>query len=816
MPDPRTLDDLCVGLVRLRVADGSPSYAEIARRIGRLRVGEEPAKVTVYDCFRPGRRRVDSRLVGDIVRVLGRDEREAERWRDMASALSGERSGVHVEVSLAPRAAAGTEIGREELLASIPSGDVILLTGLPGVGKTTLASALAGRGAVLTVQLRESEADRPTADPIDILRRMLGALGVRSLPYELPRLREQWKISAGGTTVIIEDAVDPRRLAALVVPGVRVIVTSRGDLADFESRVRADRLRVVRVAVPPMDDASARRLLTHLLAPGDGVERFPSRAPAEEALGRIVAVGGGLPLDLAMLAGIVREHAGWSFEDLASRFEQEPRDTRIRPVLEAATRSLSHEDADLLADIALLDRDVEESVIVAAGGSGADAGLARLQARHLLDIHDGRVRMHATVFDFAAERSRSLRPSSARRDFVDRAARAVLQAIAASPDYAAHEVATVLAVAEAAREHGLDEALERLALESHAALSRWSLWSESLRLHDLAARGVGRDLAPEIGLGVAHCAEKLGRLDEALITLHRVRRVAEGAALARTWNQIGNVQRWMSHLEEALESYQRAIAYARTAGDRIVEGRATGNHADTLRILARYPEAEVEYAVALAMAVDQGDDLNVAVVRGNRPLLLLAVGRLAHAETELQTLLDESTVDSLPFVRRTLALVAEARGDDVLARRRCDDALQTLKVAGEFATTADLELLAARIDARAGLFAQARAVADRVLRDAERAGSPLIATEAANSLAEILVAEAAVSTDNSPLLAAAEQQAREARGIAEATGDRAEVARSERILASIRDMYGAREEAAAHRTASIGLYAEIGHRLAGS
>lgn len=813
MPAPRTLDELCLGLGRMRIEAGSPSYAEIARRIGQLRTGAEPAKVTVYDCFRPGRRRVDDALVGDIVRVLGGDPADAALWRDAARMLNGERSGVHIEVSLAPRDAPGAEIGREELLATIPPADVVVLTGLPGAGKTTLATALAGPGTVLTVQLRESDTDRPRPDPIDVLRRMLGTLGVRSLPYELSRLRERLRSAARDTTVILEDAGDARRLAALLVPGVRYIVTARDDLADLGERLRPDGLRLARVVVPPLADGDAERLLAGLLVEErDGGAAGAEVALRADALRRIVAVGGGLPLDLVMLAGIVREHEGWSFQDLASRFEREPRDARIRPVLEAATRSLSAGEADLLADAALLDRDLDQDLLLAASGPSAPADLRRLHARHLVEVRDGRVRMHATVFAFAAERSRSLRPSSARRRFVRRAAEAVRVRIHDDPDYAAREITSVLAVAAAAREHGQDAAVEQLALEAHPALSRWSLWSESLRLHDLAARGEGLELVPEIALGIAHCAEKLGRLDEALITLHRVRRIATGSALARTWNQIGNVQRWMSHLEDALVSYQRAIAQARAAGDLIVEGRATGNHADTLRILARYPEAMEGYTVALSMARAEADELNVAVVRGNRPLLLLAIGRLDEAEGELLALLEESRVDSLPFVRRTLALVAEARGDDARARELCAAARQTLQVAGEYGTSADLDLLDARIAGRAGDFPRAIAAAEGALREAERAGSPLIATEAANSLAEILVLAAAGAGPRGRL-ADAERHAREARSIAEATGDRAEVARSDGILAGIAEAQADTETAAAFARASAEVYAEIGHRL---
>ena len=815
MPAPSTLDELCLGLGRMRADAGSPSYAEIARRIGSLRDGAEPPKVTVYDCFRPGRRRVDDRLVGDIVRVLGGGRTVAARWRETARALNGQRSGVHVEVTLGPRDATGADVGREALLAAVPAADVLILTGLPGAGKTTLASALAGSSPVLTVHLRESEPDRPHADPIDILRRMLGALGVRSLPYELPRLRERLQAAARDISVIIEDAGDAGRLAALLVPGVRFIVTARVDLADLEQRLPSADVHVARVVVPPMSSGEARRLLARLLPVEEGTSAKGAEAALRaDALRRIVAVGGGLPLDLVMLAGIVREHEGWSFQDLASRFEHEPRDARIRPVLEAATRSLSPAEADLLADAALLDRDIEEGVLIAAAGPSAARDLRRLHARHLVELREGHVRMHDTVFAFAAERSRSLRPSSVRRRFVDRSASEVLSRIGEDPDFAAREVSTVLAVATAAREHGLDSAVEQVAIAAHPALSRWSLWSESLQLHDLAARGEGLDLLPDIALGVAHCAEKLGRLDEALITLQRVRRIAAGSALARTWNQIGNVQRWMSHLDEALESYERAVAHARDARDRVVEGRAAGNHADTLRILARYPEALEGYALALSMARAEGDDLNVAVVRGNRPLLLLAIGRLDDAESELHELLDASGGESLPFVRRTLALVAEARGDDRQASDLSAVAMQSLQTAREFATSADLELLDARIAGRAGDVVRARTAAERILREAERAGSPLIATEAANSLAEILVSAATRGAEDADdLLREAERHAQEARSIAEATGDRAEVARSDAILASVARSRGDQSTVLVRAQASAQVYAEIGHRL---
>lgn len=72
-----------------RTDAGSPSYAEIALRIARIReqrggpdATARPARTTVYDAFRTGRRRLDTGLVLDIVRALGADEDEVAGWAE--------------------------------------------------------------------------------------------------------------------------------------------------------------------------------------------------------------------------------------------------------------------------------------------------------------------------------------------------------------------------------------------------------------------------------------------------------------------------------------------------------------------------------------------------------------------------------------------------------------------------------------------------------------------------------------------------------------------------------------------------------------
>ena len=99
-----TIDDFVEQLGRLRVRAGSPSYAEIASRIAHRRQvsgdSVERARVarsTVYDAFRPGRRRLDVRLLTEILAALGLDEASVDLW-----VRAAQRAAAHPRPSPAP------------------------------------------------------------------------------------------------------------------------------------------------------------------------------------------------------------------------------------------------------------------------------------------------------------------------------------------------------------------------------------------------------------------------------------------------------------------------------------------------------------------------------------------------------------------------------------------------------------------------------------------------------------------------------------------------------------------------------------------
>lgn len=90
---PVTMDEFSQELSILRRDAGAPSYAEIAARIARQRrdqgISPERARIarsTVYDVFRPGRKRLDVQLIREILVALGLEVAAVEAWTELARA----------------------------------------------------------------------------------------------------------------------------------------------------------------------------------------------------------------------------------------------------------------------------------------------------------------------------------------------------------------------------------------------------------------------------------------------------------------------------------------------------------------------------------------------------------------------------------------------------------------------------------------------------------------------------------------------------------------------------------------------------------
>lgn len=108
LPDPGrggSLDEIADGLRRLKVWAGDPSYDAIKNRINEAwratgrPAGELARKATVADCFKAGRRRLNTDLVIAVVQALHPDVGYVTQWRQALRVIGGEaRASAQVRV----------------------------------------------------------------------------------------------------------------------------------------------------------------------------------------------------------------------------------------------------------------------------------------------------------------------------------------------------------------------------------------------------------------------------------------------------------------------------------------------------------------------------------------------------------------------------------------------------------------------------------------------------------------------------------------------------------------------------------------------
>ena len=132
-----TVDELVARLRDLRAWAGNPSFTRVAKDVAAIRAarglpGEErPGRVTVYECFRSGRRRIDVELLVDIVAALGVGRAGQHAWRRAHRTVSN------------PPASRPPEV--DALLAVLHQGGprrVANLVGPAGTGRSAVLAAL--------------------------------------------------------------------------------------------------------------------------------------------------------------------------------------------------------------------------------------------------------------------------------------------------------------------------------------------------------------------------------------------------------------------------------------------------------------------------------------------------------------------------------------------------------------------------------------------------------------------------------------------------------------------------------------------------
>ncbi len=635
----RTLDELIVSLNELRAWAGV-SEREVHRRVVAERrargMPEQPSFDTVHRCFRPGRARLNTELLTEVVRALRGDP---ARWRRAQARIAGDATEAAVVTVLdAPPADLPAFTGRRtELDGLVGRGDeaapIAVIEGMAGIGKTTLAVHAAHRLArrrqfdvVLWVNLRGYAPDLAPADPAAVLDGFLRRLGmspdrVRLLDLAGREREFQRRLTGRRVLVGLDNARSEEQVRPLLPagPGCLTLVTSRHHLSGL---------------------SDARRLPLEAFAPDESLELL-RRAGGDgrvdgdrETAGRIAGSVGHLPLALGVLASRIRHGRDWTLADHLERLNDHLSRLTVDDGVEAALR-LSYEglDAPLRRLFRLLalhpGPGVEAHAAAALAGEELQAtrrGLRALLAASLLrEPAPGRYEFHDLVGVYAAARAHDEEPAHARRAALSRLLDHHERAAALAMDHLApyerhHRPPVAVATATAT---GPSEPLE---FPDWEAATAWLNAERSCLLAAAvhAATHPGDHDRPEhcvrMSLLLFRHLDVSGHYGEAE-TLHaHAARAPEPEARGWALTYLGTTHWRLGRYPEAMTALAQARDALREAGDVVGQGRAAGCLGEVLQHLGRLPEAGECFGEAMSIIRALGDgaerpDLGPAAVQ---------------------------------------------------------------------------------------------------------------------------------------------------------------------------------------------------------
>lgn len=642
----RSVAELGMRLRALRAWAGV-SVREIHRRVVQQRqlrgVPELPALDTVHRCIQPGRIRLDQDLVTDIARALLGDDVLAEEWRQAHRAVTDRGAGA-AAVSVrqgVPDPVSGFVGRRAELASLLRDGTgaaVVVLYGMAGVGKTTLARHVAqqlvaqGRFAdlQLSVNLRSNDLERPPADPAVVLDAMLRELGCSAheiygldLPGRMVRFRTQ--LAGKQALILLDDAATAEQVAPLL-PGNQAclaLVTSRRTLPELAAR---------HTSVEPFTPAESRELLASVV----GAARL---AGEPEAAAGIAEAVGHLPLALALVAGKIRKTRGWTLQDHLTRLTERCTRLSIDKVVTLAIESsyvlLPESQQRLLRLLAVQPgRNVDGYAAAALAGMDRSAvanDLSALADENLLVRRaNGRFELHDLIRLFAADRAGDLDAPRARTEALTR--------LGDYYRYAAYQAAR-LHEPYYVRTMRLPRPVTALpSLTDRQEATAW-LGSERLNLIAYATHSAdhGRpEHTSDLASLLHHYLYSSGHLYDAEQLERLAIRVTRGVSQARARGRLGSICSWIGNVSEAREHNERALAELEVDGDRDLRARCLANHGIVHRRLGRFEEAISYHREARALFLDCGEASLAAQQLGQLGHLLVLTGQHTAGFRSLQ------------------------------------------------------------------------------------------------------------------------------------------------------------------------------------
>lgn len=642
-------------------------------------------------------------------------------------------------------------------LLAEPDG-VTAIDGMAGIGKTALAVRLAHELAPeypdgqLFLDLHAYTPGSTPLTPAAALDKLLRAIGVSAIPEDVDERAALWRTRSSGRRmlIVLDNAADTAQVRPLL-PGTSacfVLITSRQRLAGL------DDARVLSLDVLSPRDAAA--LFGRII----GEDR---RAAEPGAVEEVLRLCGFLPLAIRLAAARLRHRPRWMVAHLAGRL----RDQRRLAELQAEDRSvatafsLSYEHLDsahqrmfrLLGLIPGPDFDVHPA---AALGDMSLPEADRL-LEGLLDVHllqqpgPGRYRMHDLLRAYAAQLASDESATVRLHDYY-------LHAAAVAMD--------VIAPQERHRRASITPSTTPLpVLDSYEEATEWL---ESERTNLLAV--------PD------------GRFT--------------GLLSAIIWRFLYI----RGHHDEALTLHTRAVAAARAAGERVLEGQALCNLGMCLERLGRFPEAIEHHEQALAIFREKG-------ARQLEGHALISIG-VAHSWLRRQDTAMAFYCQAAEIGRETRTGLLEVFALDNLGIELAElgdheAAIQYYQRALDIARDEEPPYLQGhaldnlgQLFARLGRFEQARAHLMQALEIAQRSANRTFEIEVLNSLGET----ACGASD--PATAVTLHQ--KALVLSEQTGRRSELARAHTGLGQAHQDLGDDAAARANWEKALALYKDLG------